>query len=253
MSPSVGDASHSTSSISTATGELEAVLTQALPESIAKPAHDPVTGDTATPGLSSDPQGSANPVTSVAQQPAATLDESNQLQVTAQVHAEYIASDSADSVPPVPGLTELSTEEVHAITDSGVAPKPDLGTALVDNMVGHQLSALPLGQESGSVSAPGTGQLAVGPAPGPGPGTGNVPHPVIDQKAQASIEPQHPGAITHTGTSLAATLSRVTEIYCGITKTILNLARSLLFLFHKTPLGTATVRSTLLGSPTPSS
>ncbi len=108
----------------------------------------------------------------VTQQLAAIPNGNNQLQVIAQVHAENIASQSADSVPRVLGLTELSAEDVQAIADSGMAPTPDVGTALVDIPVGHQLSALQLGQEPGSVSAPGTRQLAVGPAPGPGPSTG---------------------------------------------------------------------------------
>ncbi len=101
----------------------------------------------------------------------------------------------------------MSAEEVEAVTDSGVAPTPDLGTALVDITVGHQLSAPQLGKESGSVSAPGTGRLAVRPGPGPGPGTGDVPLPVTDQQGQTSTEPTHLGAITHTGTTIDATQS----------------------------------------------
>ncbi len=191
----------------TAAGELEAVINQALPESIAKPTQGPVTGTVPTQDPSSYLQGSANPATLVAQQLPATTPENNQLQVIAQVHAEKIASQSADSAHPIPGLPEMSAEEVEAITDSGVAPTSDLGTALVDIIVGHQLSALQLGQEQGCASAPGTGQFAVGPGPGSGPGTGDVPPPVIDQQAQGSTEPPHPGAIMHTGTTTDATLS----------------------------------------------
>ncbi len=208
VSPSVGDASHSANSILAAASELEAVINHALPEGIAKPTQDPVTGTVPTQDLSSDLQESANPATSVAQQlTATTTPGNNQLQVIAQVHAENRASQSADSSHPVHGLPEMSAEEVEAVTDSGVAPTPDLGTALVDIIVGHQLSALQLGQEQGCASAPGTGQFAVGPGPGSGPGTGDVPPPVIDQQAQGSTEPPHPGAIMHTGTTTDATLS----------------------------------------------
>ena len=189
VSPSVGDAFQSTSSILTATGQLEVVINQALPESIAKPTQDPVTGTVPTQDPSSNLQWSANPATSVAQQLTATTPENNQLQVIAQVPVENIASQSADSAHHVPGLPEMSAEEVEDVMDSGVAPTPDLGTALVDIMVGHQLSALQLGQEQGSASAPGTGQFAVGPGSGPGPCTGDVPPPVTDQQAQASTEP----------------------------------------------------------------
>ncbi len=44
VSPSVGDASQSTSSISTAAGELEAVINQAFPESLTATPQGPVTG-----------------------------------------------------------------------------------------------------------------------------------------------------------------------------------------------------------------
>ncbi len=207
LSPSVGNTSHSTSSISTAAGESEAVVNQALPEGAAKPIQDPMTRTIPTQDPHSDLQGSAIPAPPVAHLLAATTPENNQLQVIAQVHAENIASQSADSVPPVPGLIELSAKDVQAVADSGVAPVPDLGTALDDITVGHQLSALQLGQESGSVPAPSTGQLATRPGPGPGPGTGDMPPPVTDQQAQASTEPLHPRAITHTGITLDATLS----------------------------------------------
>ncbi len=205
VSPSVGDISYPHSSISTAASELEAVIYQALPESIAATSQDPVTGNVPTQDPQSDLQGSANPATTVAQQLPATSPDNNQLQVIAQVHAENIASQSPDAAHPVPGLIELSADDVQAVADSGVAPTPDLGTALVDITVGHQLSALQLGKESGSVSAPGTGQLAVRPGPGPCPGTGDVPLPVTDQ--QASTEPLHPGATVYTGINPNATLS----------------------------------------------
>ncbi len=78
---------------------------------------------------------------------------------------------------PVPGLPAVSADDVEAVMDSGLAPKPDLGTALVDIMVGHNLSHLQLGKELCSGSTPGTGQFAVGSGPGPGPGTGDVPSP----------------------------------------------------------------------------
>ncbi len=165
VSPSVGDASQSTSSISTAAGELEAVIDQALPESIATTLPNLVTGNVPTQDPTSDLQGSANPATPVAQQLLTTTTESNQFQVTAQIHAENIASQRAGSAHSVPSLPVMSAEEVEDVTDSGVAPRPDLGTALVDIMVGHQLSALQLGRESGSASIPGTGQLTVGPGP----------------------------------------------------------------------------------------
>ncbi len=101
----------------------------------------------------------------------------------------------------------MSAEEVEAITDSGVAPKPDLGTALVDIIFSHQLSTLQLDKESDSVSAPDTGQFAVGPGPGPSPGTGDMPPLVTDQQGQASTEPLHPGATVHTGINPNTTLS----------------------------------------------
>ncbi len=166
VSPSIGDASHSASSISAAASELEDVLNQALPEGIANTTQDPVTGNIPVQDPPSNPQGSANPVTSVAQQLAATQSANNQLQVTAQIHAEDTTSQSAYSTLTVPGLAELSADEVQAITDSGVALTPDLGTALFDVIVGHQLSTLKLGKEPHSHSALGTGQFAVGPGPG---------------------------------------------------------------------------------------
>ncbi len=70
----------------------------------------------------------------------------------------------------------MSADEVQAVTDSGLAPTPDLQSALVDIMVGHQLAGLQLGQELESVPAPGSSQIAAEPSQGPSPGTGDVPH-----------------------------------------------------------------------------
>ncbi len=191
-SPSEGDVSHSTSSLSTAASELEAVLNQALPEGIAAIPQGPVTRNVPTQDPTSDLQGSANTATSAAQQLAATSPVNNQLQVIVQIHAENKAFQRADSANPVPGLPEMSTEEDEAVVDSGVAPKPNLGTALVDIMVGHKLSTLQLNRESGSVSAPGAGQFAVGPAPGPGPGTGDVPPQSLTNRARLVLSPNTP-------------------------------------------------------------
>ncbi len=207
VSPSVGDAFQSTSSLLAAASELEAAIDQALPGGIATTPQDRVTGNVPNQDPTSNPQGSAKTATSAAQQLTATTTDNNQLQVIAQVHAEDKASQSADSANPVLGLKVMSAEEIEAITDSGMAPKPNLGTALVDIMVGHQLSTLLLGKELGSVPAPGTGQLTVGPGTGSSPGTGDVPPPVTDQQGQTSAEPQHPSAIMHTGINPDATQS----------------------------------------------
>ncbi len=126
VNPSTGDASHLVSSILTAAGKLEAVIDKALPEGAAQTNRDPVTRNTPALDPSRDPLVSASPATPVAQQPAATSAESNQLQVTALVHADNTASLSATSALPVSGLTEMSADEDESIVDSGVAPTPDL-------------------------------------------------------------------------------------------------------------------------------
>ncbi len=95
VSSTSGDASQSTSSISTAAGELEAVINQAFPEVIASAPQGPVTGDVLYTNPPSDPQGSANSATSVAQQLTATSANNNQYQVIAQIHTEDKASQSA--------------------------------------------------------------------------------------------------------------------------------------------------------------
>ncbi len=163
----------------------------------------PVTGDVLATGTSSGPHGSANPAALAAQQLSATPPGDNQSQVTVQVHAEDKASQSADSANSVPGLPVVSANDTEGAVYSGVAPHPDLGTALVDIMVGHKLSHLQLSSELGSGSAPGTGQSG----PDPGPGTGDVPPPVTDQSGQLSAEPTNTGAIMHTGNNLNATQS----------------------------------------------
>ncbi len=142
VSSPVGDASQSTSSLSVAAGELQAVLDQVSPEAATAVPQGPETGDVLATGAPSGPQGSAHPAASVAQQISASVPGSDQFQVIAQVHAEDTASQSAGSANPVPGLPVVSAEEVDALADSGVAPNPDLGTALVDIMVGHKLSHL---------------------------------------------------------------------------------------------------------------
>ncbi len=100
VSPSVGDASQSTSSISTASGELEAVINQVFPENVTAVLQGPVTGDILATDPTSDPQGSANTAVSAAQQLSAIPTGNNQLQVIIQVHAEDKASQSAGSRPP---------------------------------------------------------------------------------------------------------------------------------------------------------
>ena len=207
VSPSVGDASQSTGSISTAAGELEAVINQALLENTTAVPQGPVAGSVLVTDPTSDPQGSANAAVSSAQQLSANPTGNNQLQVIVQVHAEDKASPSAGSANPVPGLPAVSADDSEAVVDSGVAPTPNLGTALVDIMVGHKLSHLQLDKELDSGSAPGTGQFAVGSGLGPDPGTGGAPSPVTDQQGQFSAEPTNPGAITHTGNNLNATQS----------------------------------------------
>ncbi len=207
VSPSVGDASQSTSSISTAAGELEAVINQVFPGSITAIPQGPVTGDVLTTDPTSGPQGSINTAASAAQQLSAIPTDNNQCQVIAQIHAEDKASQSADSANPFPGLPAVSANDVEAVMDSGVAPTPNLNTVAIDFTVGHQLSNLQLSGELGSGSAPGTRQFAVGSGLGPGPGTGDVPLPVTDQQGQLSTEPTNPGAITHTGIDLNATQS----------------------------------------------
>ncbi len=161
----------------------------------------PVTRDVLATDPTSDPQGSANTAVSAAHQLSATLPGDNQHQVIVQIHAEDKASKSADSANPVPGLPEVSADDVEGVVDSGVTPNPDLGTALVDIIIGHKLTHLQLSSELGSGSTPGTGQFAVGSGPGLGPGTGDVPPPVT------SAEPTHTGAVTHTGNNLNATQS----------------------------------------------
>ncbi len=207
VSSPVGDTSQSTSSLSIAAGELEAVLDQVSPVNTTAVPQGPVTGDVLATGTPSGPQGSANPAALAAQHLSANVPGGNQFKVAAQVHAEDKASQSANSANPVPGLPVVSADDTEGAADSGVTPKPDLGTALVDIMVGHQLSHLQLGSELGSESASGTGQFAVGSGPGPGPGTGDVPPTVTDQHGQLSAVPPNTGAITHTGNSLNATQS----------------------------------------------
>ena len=207
VSPSVGDASQSTSSISTAAGELEAVLNHVSPENTTAVPQGPVTGEVLATDTPSGPQGSANTAASAAQQSSATPTGDNQFQVTVQIHAEDQASPSAGSANLVPGLPAVSADDVEAIVDSGFAPKPDLGTVLVDIMVGHKLSHLQLDRELNSGSTPGTGQFAVESGSGSGPGTGDVPPPVTDQQGQFSTEPANPGVMTHTGNNLNATQS----------------------------------------------
>ena len=99
----------------------------------------------------------------------------------------------------------MSADDVEAVTDSGVAPTPNLGTVAVNFTVGQQLSDLQLSEGLGSGSAPGTRQFAVGS--GLGPGTGGVPPPVTDQQGQFSAGPTNSGAITHPGNNLNATQS----------------------------------------------
>ncbi len=159
---------------------------------------------TSTP---SDPQGSTNAAALAAQQFSANVPGNNQLQVTVQVHAEDQASQSAGSAPPVPGLPAVSADDVEAIVDSRVAPKPNMNTVLLDFTVGRQLSNLQLDKELSPGSAPGAGQFAVGSNIGSGPGTGNVPHQVTDQQGQFSTEPTNLSAIAHTGNNLNATLA----------------------------------------------
>ncbi len=207
VSSPVGDASQSTSSLLTAAGELEAVLDQVSLVNTTTVPQGPVTGDVLATGTPSGPQGSANPAALAAQQLSANVPGGNQFQVAAQVHADDKASQSANSANPVPGLPVVSADDIEGAADSGVAPNPDLGTTLVDIMVGHKLSHLQLSSELGSDSASGTGQFAVGSGPGPGPGTGIVPPPVTDQQGQFSTEPTNLGAIAHTGNNLNATQS----------------------------------------------
>ncbi len=207
VSLSMGDASQSASSISTAAGELEAVTGQAFPENVTATLQGPVTGNGLTQDPNSDPQGSANIAASAAQQLSAIPTDNNQLQVTSQIHAEGMGYQSASSANPVPGLPAVSANNVEAVVDSGVAPTPNMDTVLGNFTLGHKLSNLQLGKELGSGSAPGTGQFAVGSCPRPGPGTGDVPPPVTDQQGQFSAEPTNPGAITHTGIATDATQS----------------------------------------------
>ncbi len=207
VSPSVGDASQSTSSISTAAGDLEAVLNQVSPENTTAVPQGPVTGDVLATGTPSGPQGSANTAALAAQQLSAILTDDNQLQVTVQIHAEDKAFQSAGSANPVPGLPAVSADDVEAVVDSGVAPKHDLGTALVHILVGHKLSHLQLDKELDSGSTPGTRQFAVASGPGPSPGTGDVPPPATTQQGQFSAKPTNTGAITHTVNNPNATQS----------------------------------------------
>ncbi len=87
----------------------------------------------------------------------------------------------------------MSADDVQSVVDSGVAPTPNLHSALVDIIVGHPLAGLQIGQEQESAPAR-TGQLAAGPGPGPGPGTGDVTNPVVDPQAQTNTEAPHPSA-----------------------------------------------------------
>ncbi len=207
VSSSVGDASQSTGSMLTAAGELEAVLDQVSPESATAVPQGPVTGDVLATDTLSDPQGSANTAASAAQQLSANVPGDNQFQVTVQVHAEDKASQSAGSANPVPGHPVVSAEDVENVADSGVAPRPNMDTVLLDFTVGRQLSDLQLGTELSPGSAPGAAQFAAGSILGSGPGTGNVLHPVTDQQGQFSAEPTNLGAIAHAGTNLGATQS----------------------------------------------
>ncbi len=207
VSPSTSDASQSTSSISTAAGELEAVIYQAFPVSVAATPQGPVTGDVPALDPTSNPQGSANTAAPAAQQSSVAHTDNNQLQVIAQIHAEDQASQSTDSASIVPGLQAVSAEDVEAVMDSGVAPTPNLDMVRVDFTVGQQLSSLQLDKELDSGSAPGTGQFALGSGLGPGPGTRDVPPLVTNQQGQTSTEPTNPGAITHTGVNPNATQS----------------------------------------------
>ncbi len=207
VSSSVGDASQSTGSISTAAGELEAVLDQVSPESATAVPQGPVTGGVLATDTPSDPLGSANPAALAAQQSPANVPGGNQFQVDVQVHAEDQASQSASSTNHVPGLPAVSADDVEAVADSGVAPMPHLDTILINFTVGQQMSALQLGKEFSPGSAPGTKQFTAGSTLGSGPGTGNVPHPVTDQQGQFSAEPTNLDAIAHTGNNLGATQS----------------------------------------------
>ncbi len=207
VSSSVGDASQYTGSISTAAGELEAVLDQVSLESATAIPQGPVTGGILATDTLSDPLESANPAASAAQQLPANVPGGNQFQVTVQVHAEDKASQSAGSANPVPGLPAGSADDVEAVADSGQAPPPNMDTVLINFTVGQQMSTLQLGQEHSPGSAPGTEQFAAGSALGSGTGTGNVPHPVADQQGQPSAESTNLGAIAHTGTNLGATQS----------------------------------------------
>ncbi len=101
---------------------------------------------------------------------------------------------------PVPGLLEVSADEVESLVDSGLAPKPILHSTLIDQYVDDQLACLQLGTESGPRSAPDPGQFAAGPRQGSGPDTRNVTNPVTDPQAQANTKPPHSSANVHTGT-----------------------------------------------------
>ncbi len=162
VSSSVGDALPSTSSISTAAGELQAVLDQVSPESATAVPQGPVTGDTLATDTSSEPLGSANPAALAAPQLCANVPAGNQFQVVAQVHADGQASQSADSASPVSGLPVVSAADVEAVVDSRMAPTPDLDTVAINFTVGQQMSNLQLGKEPSPGSAPGAGQLVAG-------------------------------------------------------------------------------------------
>ncbi len=149
----------------------------------------------------------ANAAALAAQQLSANIPGDNHLQVTVQVHAEDQASQSAGSAHPVPGLPAVRADDVEAVVDSGVAPKPNMDTVLLDFTVGRQLSNLQLDKELSPGSAPGAGQFAVGSSLGPGPGTRDMPPRVTDQQGQLSTEPTNLGAIAHTGNNLNATQS----------------------------------------------
>ncbi len=145
-----------------------------------------------------------NSATPVKQQPATISVEGNQLLVTALVHADNMACQSAKSALPVPGLTEVSANDVESLADSGVTPTSNLQSALVDIMVGDPLATLQLGKESGSAPAPGPGQSTTGPGQGPGSANGNVTNWVTDPQAQVNTYPPPSSANVHTGTTLDA-------------------------------------------------
>ncbi len=119
-----------------------------------------------------------------------------------------MASQSASSANPVPGLSAVSADDVEAVVDSGVAPTPNMDTVLLDFTVGRRLAVQStVGWRSRLWFHTRYRTVRCRVRSRTRSRYRRRATPVTDQQGQFSAEPTNPGAITHTGTTTDATQS----------------------------------------------